>query len=106
MRVSAESLAGLGNETVPWWEQLINAGSGIATGVMKVYQTRNAVPQLAPGQSITQLRDGTYQVTQNANGIATGGSLSLGAGVGVGANTLLLAGLGVLAVMMLQRGKN
>lgn len=82
---------------------LATAGAGIAQNLTKVYATRNAVPQLQPGQSITQLANGTYQITQQPYGLpATGGSLSLGSGINLGGSLPLLIGVGVIAIVLMK----
>ena len=87
------------------WEQILaNAAAGLSSNIGKVYATRNAVPQLNPGESITQLANGTYQVTQQPAGVAaTGGSLSVSSGLTGSLPLLLMVGLG--AFLLLKGGR-
>lgn len=88
------------NPTGSVWGSLVNIFGGVASNVGKVYATRNAVPQLNQGESITQLANGTFQITQNASGIATGGSLSLGTSASLTGMMPLLLGAGLLLLLM------
>jgi len=93
-----------------WFGQLLTgltqAGTGIANTLARTYATRNAIPQLRDGQSITQLRDGTYQITQQPVGYpATGGSLGLTSAGGIGTGTVLLGAAAVIAVLIMQKGR-
>jgi len=60
---------------------------------------------LNAGESITQLANGTYQITQQPAGVpATGGSLSVGTSASLGGLSLpVLALLGVAAFLILNK---
>jgi hypothetical protein len=65
--------------------------------------TRYAVPQLNPGQSITVLPNGGYQVTQQPAGVAASGASLTTSSLLSGSTPLLLIGA-VVVVMMMQKG--
>lgn len=74
--------------------------SSIFSPITKLANTRYGVPQLNPGQSITQGPGGTYQYTQNGVGVsASGASLTGTAGLS-GSLPLLIGGAVLVALFM------